>query len=157
MRVCGRTYMQVTLQIDAERSCNVDICTESARYVATDLADKITCAWLGDTRNKVISNPVHDRSVINNHTSLSLTAHKSNITCLAYCCLNSAFQQQPNKNYLLPCPVSSINAFTLFVGRQDIRPVPKNLLKLEMWANAQRNGCPAEHRWRPLFNAAKFG
>ena len=25
-----------------------------------------------------------------------------------------------------------------------------------MWANAQRDGCPAEHRWRPLFNAAKF-
>jgi len=29
--------------------------------------------------------------------------------------------------------------------------------KLEMWANAQRDGRPAEHRWRPLFNAAKFG
>ena len=28
---------------------------------------------------------------------------------------------------------------------------------LEMWANAQRDGRPAEHRWRPLFNAAKFG
>ena len=26
-----------------------------------------------------------------------------------------------------------------------------------MWTNAQRDGCPAEHRWRPLFNAAKFG
>jgi len=23
-----------------------------------------------------------------------------------------------------------------------------------MWANAQRDGRPAEHRWRPLFNAA---
>jgi len=29
--------------------------------------------------------------------------------------------------------------------------------KLEMWANAQRDGHPAEHRWRPLFNTAKFG
>jgi len=29
--------------------------------------------------------------------------------------------------------------------------------KLEMWANAQRDGRPAEHRWRPVFNAAKFG
>jgi len=28
---------------------------------------------------------------------------------------------------------------------------------LETWANAQRDGRPAEHRWRPLFNAAKFG
>jgi len=26
-----------------------------------------------------------------------------------------------------------------------------------MWANTQRDGHPAEHRWRPLFNAAKFG
>jgi len=26
-----------------------------------------------------------------------------------------------------------------------------------MWANAQRDGRPAKHRWRPLFNAAKFG
>jgi len=26
--------------------------------------------------------------------------------------------------------------------------------ELEMWANAQRDGRPAEHRWRPLFNAA---
>jgi len=30
-------------------------------------------------------------------------------------------------------------------------------LKLEMWANVQRDGRPAEYRWRPLFNAAKFG
>jgi len=26
-----------------------------------------------------------------------------------------------------------------------------------MWASAQRDGRPAEYRWRPLFNAAKFG
>jgi len=26
-----------------------------------------------------------------------------------------------------------------------------------MWANAQRDGRPAEYRWRTLFNAAKFG
>ena len=30
-------------------------------------------------------------------------------------------------------------------------------LKTRMWANAQPDGRPAEHRWRPLFNAAKFG
>ena len=30
-------------------------------------------------------------------------------------------------------------------------------IQLEMWANAQRDGRPAEYRWRPLFNAAKFG
>jgi len=26
-----------------------------------------------------------------------------------------------------------------------------------MWANAQRDGRPAERRWRAVFNAAKFG
>jgi len=32
----------------------------------------------------------------------------------------------------------------------------ENILKTRMWANAQPDGRPAEHRWRPLFNAAKF-
>jgi len=27
-------------------------------------------------------------------------------------------------------------------------------MELEMWDNAQRDGRPAEYRWRPLFNAA---
>jgi len=31
------------------------------------------------------------------------------------------------------------------------------VMKTRMWANAQPHGRPAEHRWRPLFNAAKFG
>ena len=26
-----------------------------------------------------------------------------------------------------------------------------------MWASAQRDGRPAEYRWRPVLNAAKFG
>jgi len=30
-------------------------------------------------------------------------------------------------------------------------------LKTKMWANAQRDGRPAEYRWRPLLNTAKFG
>jgi len=32
-----------------------------------------------------------------------------------------------------------------------------NHFNTRMWANAQRDGRPAEHRWRPLFNGAKFG
>ena len=32
-----------------------------------------------------------------------------------------------------------------------------NLFHTRMWANAQRDGSPAEYRWHPLFNAAKFG
>jgi len=31
-----------------------------------------------------------------------------------------------------------------------------NYRATRIWANAQRDGRPAEHRWRPLFNAAKF-
>ena len=31
---------------------------------------------------------------------------------------------------------------------------PTKLGQLEMWANAQSDGCPAEYRWRPLFNVA---
>ena len=36
--------------------------------------------------------------------------------------------------------------------------VPRTTKRKEtrMWANAQPDGRPAEHRWRPLFNAAKF-
>jgi len=32
-----------------------------------------------------------------------------------------------------------------------------NILSTRMWANAQCDGRPAEYRWHPLFNAAKFG
>ena len=43
------------------------------------------------------------------------------------------------------------------VPRCDVNMAEIFFEKLEMWANAQRDGRPAEHRWRPLFNAAKFG
>jgi len=33
----------------------------------------------------------------------------------------------------------------------------KHNTTLEMWANAQRDGCPAKYSWHPLFNAAKCG
>jgi len=32
-----------------------------------------------------------------------------------------------------------------------------NTMQTRMWANAQRDGRPAEYRWRPLFKAAKCG
>ena len=35
--------------------------------------------------------------------------------------------------------------------------VNEQQMKTRMRANAQRDGHPAEYRWRPLFNAAKFG
>jgi len=39
----------------------------------------------------------------------------------------------------------------------SVLKVPLNPNQLEMWANAQPDGRPTKHRWRPLFNAAKFG
>ena len=51
--------------------------------------------------------------------------------------------------------ISSKKALTLLTR---LRLVPRvNKRQTRMWANAQRDGRPAEYRWRPLFNAAKFG
>jgi len=36
-------------------------------------------------------------------------------------------------------------------------PTACNAVSTRMRANAQRDGRPAEYRWRPLFNAAEFG
>ena len=48
---------------------------------------------------------------------------------------------------------TAFSALTLLVGRQEERSILP--VKLEMWANAQRDGRPAEYRWRPLFKAAQ--
>ena len=45
----------------------------------------------------------------------------------------------------------------LFQKFLETRLSSKFEIKLEVWANAQRDGRPAEYRWRPLFNAATFG
>ena len=42
-------------------------------------------------------------------------------------------------------------------SRYSLNGVDLNISLTRMWANAQRDGRPAEHRWRPLFNAAEFG
>jgi len=34
--------------------------------------------------------------------------------------------------------------------------IKSKLYRTRMWANAQPDGRPAEHRWRPLFKAGKF-
>jgi len=41
-------------------------------------------------------------------------------------------------------------------GLRKILRVSWTAKKTRMWANAQPDGRPAEHRWRPLFNATKF-
>jgi len=66
-------------------------------------------------------------------------------------------------NELLNCTVEHKNvAVNNFIKSYPIFKILLLLdsainLQLEMWANAQRDGRPAEYRWRPLFNAAKFG
>jgi len=40
---------------------------------------------------------------------------------------------------------------------QEVRTSELIYVETRMWANAQRDGHPAEYRWRPLFNAAVFG
>jgi len=47
------------------------------------------------------------------------------------------------------------NVRRLRLGEEKKRKKKKE--RTRMWANAQRDGRFAEHRWRPLFNAAKFG
>ena len=39
----------------------------------------------------------------------------------------------------------------------SLSSVSRNALWTRMWANAQRDGCPAKYRWRRLFNVADFG
>jgi len=56
------------------------------------------------------------------------------------------------------CASTNIQSVTADI-RQGNKKRRKNKWQDEtrMWANAQRADRPAEHRWRPLFNAAKFG
>ena len=45
----------------------------------------------------------------------------------------------------------------MMIFNKVIQAYLDNIIELEMWANAQRDGRPAEYRWRPLCNATKFG
>jgi len=54
--------------------------------------------------------------------------------------------------------LASFNAkFHYAIWFEAGRRPASNQFRTRMWANAQPDGRPAEHRWRPLFNAAKFG
>ena len=46
--------------------------------------------------------------------------------------------------------IGLLNAHRVLTMFKDILVIQR---QLEMWANAQRDGRPAEYRWRPLFNA----
>jgi len=43
------------------------------------------------------------------------------------------------------------------VSHNSMKSVQYKINSTRMWANAQPDGRPAEHRWRPLFNTAKSG
>ena len=49
--------------------------------------------------------------------------------------------------------VSSI----LLLNHLGVIIIYQKVITTRMWANAQRDGRPAEYTWRPLFNATKFG
>ena len=59
------------------------------------------------------------------------------------------------------CSISLITGIIkycmIICNRKCIADETQKINYTRMWANAQPDGRPAEHRWRPLFNAAKFG
>jgi len=68
--------------------------------------------------------------------------------------INLLVTAEDQNSYLLAgFPSNSVETST----RREFTISLKTNHILEMWANVQRDGRPAEHRWRPLFNAAKFG
>ena len=53
--------------------------------------------------------------------------------------------------------VTKLTGSQFILSHVTVRENYRKRTKTRMWANAQRDGRPAEHRWCPLFNAAKFG
>ena len=62
------------------------------------------------------------------------------------------YNNYSNMNFIKFTDVADVNSLLT----ESAKHVSKTV-KTRMWANAQRDGRPAEHRWRPLFNVAKFG
>ena len=61
--------------------------------------------------------------------------------------MHSKFALRPHRVWKYGTDIQSASA--------ELKRGKKNR-RTRMWANAQRDGRPAEQRWRPLFNAAKF-
>jgi len=53
--------------------------------------------------------------------------------------------------------VPTHEAVCYFNTKHKWKQKQKYIIKLEMWANAQRDGRRVKYRWRPLFNVTKFG
>ena len=66
-----------------------------------------------------------------------------------------------NGNKIKPAVVNKMHYFFLNIVShilKQTRPLAIHMyLKTRMWADVQRDGRPAEHRWCPLLNVAKFG
>jgi len=56
-----------------------------------------------------------------------------------------------------PSVISTVIYFIYFEKVNSNAPILQIEMLTRMWANAQRDSRPAEHRLHPLFNAAKFG
>jgi len=63
----------------------------------------------------------------------------------------SEFEKIVSKQTLLKIKQEHTKTQCCIIGLDHI------IYKTRMWANDQGDGRPAEYRWRPLFNAAKFG
>jgi len=67
------------------------------------------------------------------------------------------FPHHVTNSSVLPGETGNPEIVTFYLNAACFLPKKtQNIVKLEMWANAQRDGRPAEYRWRPLFNAAKY-
>jgi len=100
-------------------------------------------------------------------TALNLWLMLAPTTTVNMCVNSSANSATSSVEQAMPC--QSPNHLSMYSTRMDL---PQSLngetngkvtqclaskTRTRMWANAQPDGRPAEHRWRPLFNAAKFG
>jgi len=124
----------------------------------------------------------HDRSQTNcRHknatavrTAINTSEGTTSSTHCCCCCFLQSFtllewqDQQTGRNlcYLYPKVLSlkqmgkktkGRRRSLLIFGSWRLDWYNKKQIITRMWANAQPDGRPAEHRWRPLFNAAKFG
>jgi len=59
--------------------------------------------------------------------------------------------------YAAFCPITEVCYLRLTTTRLKQALCTQKTKTTRMWAHAKRDGRPAEYRWRPLFNAAKFG
>ena len=83
------------------------------------------------------------------HHSLTLSCRSQAAQCCKSC-VNGRADTESFK-FVQASLVEWMSWFTVVTEISEIWP------KTRMWANAQRDGRPAKHRWRPLFNTAKFG